>query len=189
MTGESDVWSSFTRDPRLSEHAVLRASDADREVVHHVLTESYADGRLDREEFDARATDVTSARTLGELPPIVEGLVPLRDLPELGVAGSGLMTDTQLYERAVATWQGDRREALWGFLAASLICWTIWLVGSWGPDGFDPYFPWPLFVMLGTGLNVGRTQFQRDEMIASEHRRLEKKQRKQLEARRKEDDT
>lgn len=182
------MWSSFTRDPRLSEHAALRASDADREVVHQVLTEAYADGRLDRDEFDTRASEVASARTLGEIPPIVEGLVPLSDVRALSGTGSGLMTDAQLHERAVAEWRSDRREALWGFLAASLICWTIWLVGSWGSDGFDPYFPWPLFVMLGTGLNVGRTQFQRDEMIASERRRLEKKQRKQLEQRRPKDD-
>ena len=115
MSGAGDV-SSLTRDPRRPEHAALRASDADREVV-------------------------------------------------------------------------PRREALWGFLAASLICWTIWLVGAWGPNGLDPGFPWPLFVMLGTGLNVGRVQFRRDDEIASERRRLEKKQRKQLEQRHKEDDT
>lgn len=185
MTGADDVWSSFSRDPRVDAHRPLRASDADREVVHHVLTEAYADGRLDRVEFDARATEVTSARTLGELPPIVEGLVPLGGHGP-AAPGSGLMTDAQLHERAVADWRGDRRDALWGFIAASLICWTIWLVGSWGQDGFD--FPWPVFVSLGTGLNVGRAQFQRDERIASAHRRLEKKQRMQLEAPRPKDD-
>lgn len=188
MTGGGDVWSSFTRDPRLAEHAALRASDADREVVRQVLTEAYADGRLDRDEFDARSTDTGVARTLGDVPGLIRDLVPISEVPAHRPGGS-LMTDAQLDERAVAEWRSDRREALWGFLAASLICWTIWLVGSWGSGGLDPYFPWPLFVMLGTGLNVGRTQFQRDEMIASERRRLEKKQRKQLEARREEDDT
>lgn len=44
----SDAWGCFTRDPRRLEHASLRASDADREVVHRVLAESYADGRLDQ---------------------------------------------------------------------------------------------------------------------------------------------
>lgn len=187
MTAGGDVWSSFTRDPRLAEHAALRASDADREVVRQVLTEAYADGRLDRDEFDVRSTDVGAARTLGDIPGLVEDLVPIAAVSAL--PGASLLTDAQLHERAVEEWRSDRREALWGFLAASLICWTIWLVGSWDSGGFDPYFPWPLFVMLGTGLNVGRTQFQRSEMIASERRRLEKKQRKQLEARRKEDDT
>lgn len=181
------MWSSFTRDPRLSGHAALRASDADREVVRQVLTEAYADGRLDRDEFDVRSTDIGAARTLGDIPGLVEDLVPPTAVPALA-SGSGVMTDAQLHERAVAEWRSDRREALWGFLAASLICWTIWFVGSWGSDGFDPYFPWPLFVMLGTGLNVGRTQFQRHEMIASELRRLEKERRKQLEARRTDED-
>jgi hypothetical protein len=36
-------------------------------------------------------------------------------------------------------------------------------------------FPWPLFVMLGTGLNVLRTLVMRGEMLAEETRRLEKK--------------
>ena len=186
MTGAADVWSSFTRDPRRPEHAALRASDADRDVVHHVLTEAYADGRLDREEFDVRSTQVGSARVLGALPAIVDDLVPDDQVPSLP-SRTGSMTPTEIDERAVAAWASHRREALWGFLAASLICWTIWLVSSRGQDGFD--FPWPLFVMLGTGLNVGRVQFRCEDEIATERRHLEKKQRKQIEQRRKEGDS
>lgn len=49
--------------------------------------------------------------------------------------------------------------------------------------GFDAQFPWPLFVMLGTGLNAGRVGWQKDEIIEAETRRLEKKERKALEKR------
>jgi hypothetical protein len=69
---EQEVWSSFRRDPRRSEHAALRASDADRDVVHQVLAEAYADGRLDRQEFDARSTDVNAVRTAASRGEIVD---------------------------------------------------------------------------------------------------------------------
>ncbi len=180
MSGAGEVWSAFTRDPRRPEHAALRASDADREVVQQVLADAYADGRLDRDELDARATDVAGTRLLGELPPIVQDLVPLREAPATPAAGSAPTTAIEVHERAVAKWRSDRRAALWSFFAASVICWTIWFLGSWGPDGLDPSFPWPLLVMLATGLRVGRTQVRRDDIVAAETRRLEKKWRKQL---------
>lgn len=181
MTGADDGWSSFTRDPRLSEHATLRASDADREVVHQVLAEAYADGRLDREEFDVRSTDIGGARTLGDIPGLLEDLVPTSAVPAL-VAGGGLMTPREIEERALVEWRSDRRSAFLGFLVASLICWTIWATTMYGG------FPWPVFVMLGTGINALHTQFQREELVAKERRRLEKKQRKQLEQRSPKDD-
>lgn len=49
---EGDVWGSFAHDPREPAVAPLRASDADREVIHGVLAEAFADGRLDRSEYD-----------------------------------------------------------------------------------------------------------------------------------------
>ena len=188
MTGAGEVWSAFTLDPRRPEHAGLRASDADREVVQQVLGEAYADGRLDRDELDVRAADVAGTRLLGELPPIVADLVPLRDAPPPLATGSAPTTAVEVHERAVAKWRSDRRAALWSFVAASLICWTIWLLGSWGRDGLDPSFPWPLIVMLATGLRVGRTQVRRDDIVTAETRRLEKKWRKQLQARREPDE-
>lgn len=39
-------------------------------------------------------------------------------------------------------------------------------------------FPWPLFVLLGTGLNLARTQFMRANQIEEEKTRLERKQAK-----------
>ena len=83
-----DLWASFQHDPRDPAVAPLRASDADRDVVHGVLAEAFADGRLDREEYDERSAAVLAARTLGELPPLVSDLVPDRPLlPAPGAAG------------------------------------------------------------------------------------------------------
>ena len=143
---EQEVWSSFTHDPRHSEHAALRASDADRDVVREVLVEAYADGRLDREEFDARSAAVATARTLGDLPALLEGLVASTSsaLAPLGTGGPGILTPAQIEERAVAKWREERRSAALGFVFASVITWTIWAAVMFGG------FPWPLFVMLGT---------------------------------------
>lgn len=40
-----------------------------------VLADAFADGRLDREEYDERSDRVTRAKTLGELPDVVVDLV------------------------------------------------------------------------------------------------------------------
>jgi hypothetical protein len=45
----------------------------------------------------------------------------------------------------------------------------------------DWYFPWPLFVMLGTGAHLAQVLMHRQDIVSTEERRLEKKQRKALE--------
>ena len=89
-------------------------------------------------------------------------------------------TRSRIPEEAARAYVQSRRQAIWGFLSASLICWVIWLASSFGGDGFNAQFPWPLFVMLGTGLNAGRVAWHKDEIIEEETRRLEKKERREL---------
>ncbi len=172
------VWQEFAHDPRDPSHAALRAADADRDVVRRVLGDAYAEGRLDREEFDERTDVVATSRTLGELPAIIDDLVPA-----LTTAAVTLSTPEAVHARAVARYERSRREAVWRAIAVSTLCWVIWLATSFDSQGFDPYFPWPLFVMLGTGLNAGRIAFTRRDIVAHEARRIEKKDRKELEAR------
>jgi len=169
--GEADVWSAFRLDPRRPHNAGLRASDADRAVVQQVLTEAYADGRLDREELDSRLATVGSARTLGELPPLLADLVaPSSSSPVL----RSRMTPAELEERAVAKYHSDRREALLGFVGPSLVCVVIWvtLIGS----GFF----WPMLVMAFTFLNLLRTVVNRTDLIESNKRKLVKQEEKEI---------
>lgn len=170
---EADPWSSFTRDPRRQEFAALRASDADREVVHRVLSEAYSDGRLDHDEFDARTTATATARTLGDLPGLLEGLVPVAG----GTYRSSLLTPERVQERAVEKWESERRQAFATFLMPTLICWVIWTVTMFGG------FPWPVFVTLGTGFHLFNVVVHKREIVAREVRSIEKKQRKELEKR------
>ena len=168
------VWDEFEFDPRSPNHGSLRASDADRDVAHRALGSAYADGRLTREEFDQRSEAVLGARTLAELPVLLDDLVPAVD-PWARSSVVPVEDPAALQARAVAAYRADVREGLWGFVSASIICWVIWGVTSAGG------FPWPVFVMLGTGLHVLRLLVMRRDQIESQRQRLERKQRKALE--------
>ena len=124
----SSFWDEFEHDPRASENAHLRASDRDRDVVHGLLGTAYADGRLDRAEFDERTAQVSAARTLAELPPIVADLV--------STSSRTLMRPSELRAEAERRYARERREALLGALFPSLVCWVIWawvLLAGHGP--------------------------------------------------------
>ncbi len=159
------VWAAFAHDPRERAHAGLRASDADRDLVTGVLAAAYADGRLDREEHDQRSETAASARTLGELAPLVVDLVP------------DTATSSELDARATELWRDRRRNALVGFAAPSLICWAIYVAGN--GLTLDGYL-WPLIVMAATGAHLLRTLTSGPEIRREERRRLEKQQSKAL---------
>ncbi len=54
--------------------AYLRASTADRERAVDVLKAGYAEGRLTKDEYDARADRAFAARTLGDLAMVTADL-------------------------------------------------------------------------------------------------------------------
>jgi hypothetical protein len=170
-----DLWSRFDQDPRDPSVAALRASDRDRAVVLDVLTEAYAEGRLDREEYDERAATLMDTKTLGALPSLIADLRPL--LPATRSAGVPVSIEAE----AVAKYHKDVREAVWAFVSASLITWAIWFVLNLSDGHWDPSFPWPVFVMIGTGVPIGKLVFLRSDAIEERRRKLEKKQTKRLE--------
>jgi hypothetical protein len=61
----------------------IRVSDADREHVVERLREHYAAGRLTSDELDERVTAALSAKTYGDLRPV------MTDLPEPETVGAG----------------------------------------------------------------------------------------------------
>lgn len=58
----------------------LRISDADRAQALDLLSEQYAQGRLDKDEFDERSDAIWSAKTQGDLAPVFADL-PWRSPP------------------------------------------------------------------------------------------------------------
>src|ERR1700759_4481012 len=68
---------------------LIRASDADREVVVDTLREAYMAGRLTHDEFDERMSAAYASRTWGDLrglttdlpsQPLLGTDIPVRDL-------------------------------------------------------------------------------------------------------------
>jgi Domain of unknown function (DUF1707) len=181
-----DLWASFQHDPRDPAVATLRASDADRDVVQELLTEAFADGRLDREEYDERSAAALQARTLGQLPPLLADLVP--DRPLLPRSSSGrvplaVASSSDLQKRAEDRWREDRRGAFLGFVGSAVLTWAIWIAVNW--TSWEGAFPWPLIVNAVAFMNFVRVAANRRELVATELRRLERKQAKEIESRRK----
>jgi hypothetical protein len=170
-----DLWASFPHDPRDPAVASLRASDADREVVHGLLTEAFADGRLDRDEYDERSGATLQARTLGELPPLVADLVPDRPLMLAKVPLSAA-TSSDLQSRAEEKWRKDRREAFFGLVGAGIF---------FGALDLFIHVHWVLVPVLFALMNLVRTLGSHREIVASEVKRLERKRAKEIEARNK----
>ena len=172
----TSVWQEFSADPRERANASLRASDADRDVIRRVLAEGYAEGRLDRDELDERVDAAGAARLLGDLPPLIDDLVPRITA---AVSSAGRHETRTVEERAVRRYERGRREAVGRFMFLSSLCWAIYLFAALsGRNDFG--FPWPLFVMFGTGLPAARFLAGRDDIIAEEIRKIEKKDRKEL---------
>jgi hypothetical protein len=178
-----DLWASFQHDPRDPAVAPLRASDADRNVVHSLLTEAFADGRLDREEYDERTAAALQARTLGELPALVADLVPDRPLLPSSSSRVPLVaaSSTDLQKRAEEKWRDDRRGAFMGFVGSAVLTWAIWLATAWG----DWYFPWPLIVNAFAIMNFVRVAANRRDLVAAEVQRLERKQARAIQSQKK----
>lgn len=175
---EMEVWSSFTRDPRDRQHHVLRASDQDRLLVQQVLAEAYADGRLDREEFDDRSEAARTVRTLGDIDPLLRDLVAVRPPSRDSLAQA---SRSDLERLAHQHWRSKRREAVFSFLGASSITTAIWAAYAL-PDPSDHFF-WPVFVIVFSLLHLVRTAASRQEITDQEVRRLEKRQAKELRSR------
>jgi len=173
-TPPSLPWGAFSQDPRHPESARLRASDHDRDLVQGVLAEGYADGRLTKDEYDERAGAAAAARTLGELPVLILDLVP-QSTPRPG-SDLALADGEQLDALALRRWQDRRRHALSTFLVASLVCWTVWFLGSFEHLG-HPGFPWPAFVTLFTAVRLLQVQLARRDIVERERARLERRQR------------
>jgi hypothetical protein len=114
-------------------------------------------------------------RTLGELVPLLDDLVPTAPAPVVA------RPPDELRLRAEQHYEVLRGRALAAMLIPSLICAVVWVVGGLGPDGWDPVFPWPLFVLLGTGIAPLRLALRRTEVVAAEQARLERKERRRLE--------
>jgi hypothetical protein len=119
-----------------------RVGDGDREQVITLLVDAFADGRLTRDEFDARSAKALAARTGDDLNPLTEDLAPgwhadrgrvRRDAPHPGRAAAPLRADTRPY------------------VGIMLLLITVWLVTGLVTQSWYPWFVWPA---LGWGIGI-----------------------------------
>ena len=89
------------------ERARIRAADTDRDRVAEILGTAYSEGRLSKDEYDARLASALSARTYTDLDQV------LADLP----AGQALVADPAARVPVVTPVAGTN-----GLAIASLAC-------------------------------------------------------------------
>lgn len=155
--GGNTFWSSFAHDPRDPAFATLRAADGDRSLVCDLLAQAYADGRLTPTEHDQRQSAALTVTTLGEIPALVDGLVA-------GPSGTAV-----IHAKAVQMHRESLQETLAVLVVPSTICWVIWLITD------REWFPWPLWVMLGTSLPFLLTVVGSRGAIRNNERKLTRK--------------
>lgn len=90
-------------DRGISDERLLRCSDADRERVAEELRTAAGDGRLTLGELEARLERVFSARTYGQLDPLVDDLGAAAAVPS---PGHGV-------ERITTVLSGESRAGRW----------------------------------------------------------------------------
>jgi Domain of unknown function (DUF1707) len=112
----------WTRRIRYSDQNI-RVSDADRNAVAELLTQHYAEGRLDQGEFDERVGRTMAAKTRGDLAGLFD------DLPEPGsAAASGPGSSAGPGETAVPYRARGRRGGMLRMLlivVLALICASV----------------------------------------------------------------
>jgi Domain of unknown function (DUF1707) len=94
----------------MARRSALRASDVDREQVAERLRDAAADGRLLAEELEHRLGTALSARTYGELDPLIADLPGwrigrLRDARAPGLALITLVVTVLAAGVAVVVWR------------------------------------------------------------------------------------
>jgi hypothetical protein len=116
-------------------HPDLRASDAERQRVVDDLRRHFGEGRLTLTEFEERSGLAYSARTVGDLTPL------LADLPSLEARRPSGPPARVGPARPSAELSGYFR--FWVALSALFV--LIWALAGGG------YF-WPVWPMFGTGV-------------------------------------
>jgi len=87
--------------------AKMRAADADRDRAVGLLNTAYTEGRLSKEEYDARLESALSARTYADLDRVVTGLPVVPAAMTAPAAGTTVVTPVAKIN---------------GFAIASLVC-------------------------------------------------------------------
>ncbi len=90
----------------------MRASDADRDRYAAVLQDAYAEGRLDRAEYDERLEAVFAAKTYADLEPLIADL-PAGNLPVVKPPAPLVPVGAASQAPMVAVFSAVERKGVW----------------------------------------------------------------------------
>ena len=96
----------------------MRASDADRDRYAAVLQDAYAEGRLDRAEYDERLEAVFAAKTYADLEPLIADL-PAGNLPVVKPPAPLVPAGAASQAPMVAVFSAVERKGVWALAADS----------------------------------------------------------------------
>ncbi len=88
-------------DPTDRYGSTMRVSDAERTAVADRLSQHYADGRLDKGEFEERLDRAMNAKTRADLAGLFAGLPPSTSSPDVAVAPAAAVQRRRPAHRAV----------------------------------------------------------------------------------------
>ena len=157
-------------DPRSADNQHLLASDLDRSNAGRILVGSYAEGRLEHDEYQQRLSQATRAKTLGELEPVLSDVVVN---PGSVVAPAPVeMPEEDSGQTKRPTGQTKRPTRMVGpvpswYVSTNVICNVVWLVSVIGAGRLNYY--WPMWVLIGTSIAVigwasGRRKNERTQL-------------------------
>ncbi len=168
--GPGSVWSRFPLDPRSS--GDLRAGDPDRETAREIITEAYADGQLDHDEYNLRLDGVLGAHHLGQLVPLLSDL----SLQTRHAKSSPLPRASQP-PAAAAPWLKHPAVRTAGFVI--VVTNLVWLWTSISSGQLIYYWPmWPALGMIITV--IAAVTFGKPNPDRRRQRRAERDRRREL---------
>lgn len=129
----------------MAKDPALRAGDADRDRVADQLREHFAAGRLTHDELQERLEKTYTARTFGDLDPILADLPKLSSKPVRSPAtpaGARAPARRSSQEKALlAVWSAwvaavSINIVIWVLVSISagelIYFWPMWVAGPWG---------------------------------------------------------
>lgn len=132
----------------------MRAGDSDRDTAREILTEAYAQGRIDRQEYDQRIESTLQAHYLGQLVPVLNDIsvTPLDQSP----------ARSNLTEPARRSFWQRRSGAVKSAVFVVGITNLVWLWTSI-TSGHLTYY-WPMWPALGMAIMLlAALVFPKDE--------------------------
>ncbi|KQP85022.1 DUF1707 domain-containing protein [Aeromicrobium sp. Leaf291] len=163
MTGE---WDRLSADPSTPAAATLRASDADRDVVLGVLRDAYAEGRLDRAEYERRVEGALGVLVVADVVPLLSDLVA-----ERRPAGTARSARTEAEEKV----RRESRDSRNGWIGVTALTTGIWAATSAGSG--ELLFFWPVFPSLGIGFGWFMHHLNREQRVEELEEKIARKRR------------